>query len=90
MVLPYKVECILTCLSRFHNFVLPNLGLVCCVMMLQLPDFSQVVPIIDIPGFGSCAAQQICVELGIQSQVRTEVAVHDDNLRSLANALHLL
>ena len=31
----------------------------------------QVVPIIDIPGFGTAAAQRVCEDMGIQSQVRS-------------------
>ena len=31
---------------------------------------SQVIPIIDIPGFGTAAAEKVCLDMKIQSQVR--------------------
>ena len=33
------------------------------------PRALQVVPIIDIPGFGTAAAEKVCLDMKIQSQV---------------------
>lgn len=33
------------------------------------PNCLQVIPIIDIPGFGTAAAEKVCLDMKIQSQV---------------------
>jgi len=38
----------------------------------MLPVLRQVIPIIDIPGFGTAAAEKVCLDMKIQSQVRAK------------------
>ena len=54
--------------------VLPAVIFVLCHGSSPLASVSlhrpQVIPIIDIPGFGTAAAEKVCTAMKIQSQVR--------------------
>ena len=43
------------------------------VLQMNLLVHLQAVPIIEIPGFGSAAAQKVCQDMGIRSQVRIAI-----------------
>ena len=64
--------------GAFHAPCAPPHPCCCCPAHAAAapPPGLQVIPIIDIPGFGTAAAEKVCLDMKIQSQVRAALQQH--------------